>query len=86
MGTLVEESVTMGAAEWRAAAAEARIAAVVAMHGHTAPYGAASRLNAAAQYLRDARTFDGHANDIEMLGSEPNTAMVEKWDLSDEGQ
>ena len=81
MGELIEKTVTMGAEEWRAAAAASREHAVKWAFGHN---DQSDRLAKAAEMLSAAQVFAGHANKTEMFG-ESDTANVEHWDLSDEG-
>lgn len=80
MGELKEKSVTIDAAGWRATATAARENAVKWAYGTTA----SDQLAKSAEMLRAARTFDGHANMLEMFGGE-DTATVDYWDLTDEG-
>jgi len=85
MGTIVEKDVTMGAAEWRQFAEKARATAVRYINDDAMlePGGASRGMIAAADLLRAAKTFDGHANMLEMFGGS-DAAKVDVWNLSDE--
>lgn len=85
MGTIVEKEVTMGADEWRDRAAQARTLAVRYINDDAMlePGGVSRGLIGAADLLRAAKTFEGHANMLEMFGGE-DAAQVDVWDLSDE--
>lgn len=80
MGELIEKTVTMGPEDWRASAAAARRMAVKWAYKHDE----SDRLAKAAEMLRAAKTFEGHANMLDM-GGEVDIAEVEHWDLTDEG-
>jgi hypothetical protein len=85
MGTIVEKTVVVGPAEWRKASDQARLEAVSWLFdGNTKITSKSDRLKNAAELLRAADTFAGRANMLENFNEDPDIAVVEEWDLSDE--
>lgn len=85
MGIIVEKPVVVGPDEWRKAGEQARMEAVSWLFdGNTKITTKSDRLKNAADLLRAADTFNGRANMLENFSEDPDTAVVEVWDLSDE--
>lgn len=81
MGELVEKEVRMGSEDWHRLATGCVTKAVQCIHDE-GPFVSGHELKA-AEYLRAAQTFRGHANMLEIEGGD-DVAMVDVWDLSDE--
>lgn len=78
----VEKKVQMTPEDWRKAADEAVEQAVGWMHSDDKMVGArANALRRAAEFLRAADTFRGHANMLEIEGGVDETT-VEVWEGS----
>lgn len=85
MGTIVEKTVVVGPAEWRKAADQARLEAVSWLFdGNTKITSQSDRLAHAAEMLRAMDKFNGRANTLENFNEDPDIAVIEEWDLSDE--
>jgi len=81
MGELTKMNVTMDADAWRKTASTAKVKALELIAGGDS----ADRLVKAAELLRAVDTFNGHANMMEMLDRDADTATIDAWDLTDEG-
>lgn len=77
MGTLVNKEVRMEPHDWRRIASECKVAAMQFLLALPVERALA------AQMLEAAKTFNGHANMLEIEGG-GDVATVEVWDLSDE--
>jgi hypothetical protein len=82
MGELREKLVAIDADGWRATAEAARESAVKWAYGATS----SDRLAKAAEMLRAADTFEGRANMLDLGEGLKDSALIDYWDLSDEGQ